>query len=100
LDISTLWLPLIMIGVVVYGLTEGLKTLIPKLADTWRGVAVRAIPTVAGMVFGVVPGVFPQETPFGMALLLGGAAGVFCAFAYETVTTAINKKKGATDGGQ
>lgn len=98
MDLSTLWLPLLLIGVVVYGLTEGLKTLLPKLSNTWRGVAIRAIPAIAGMLFGVIPGVFPAATPFGMALLLGGAAGVFCAFAYETATTAI--KKGAHDGGK
>lgn len=97
MDLSELWLPLLLIGVVVYGLTDGLKKLLPGLADSWRGVAVRALPVVAGMVFGITPGVFPVTITFGMCLLLGGAAGVFCAFAYELVTTALQKKKESGD---
>lgn len=98
MDLSTLWLPLILIGVVVYGLTDGLKRLLPALSDSWLGVAVRAIPVASGMAFGVVPGVFPVGVSFGLCLLLGGAAGVFCAFAYETVTSALEKKAGLSDG--
>lgn len=98
MDLSTLWFPLLLIGVVVYGLTDGLKKMLPGLADSWRGVAVRAIPVGSGMVFGVLPGVFPVNVTFGMALLLGGSAGVFCAFAYEMVTTFIQKKKEGGDG--
>lgn len=91
-ELSTLWIPLIAIGVVVYGLTEGLKSLIPRLAGTWRGVLVRAIPAMLGMALGSIPGVFPDVVLLGMSLLLGGAAGVTCAFSYELVTTYLRKK--------
>jgi hypothetical protein len=98
MNLSALWLPLLLIGVVVYGLTDGLKRLLPGLSDSWLGVAVRAIPAVSGMVFGVVPGVFPPDVTFGLCLLLGGAAGVCCAWSYELVTNALKKKAEASNG--
>lgn len=98
MNLQTLAVPLILIGVVVYGLTKGLKRLLPGLSDSWLGVAVRAIPALSGMVFGVIPGVFPMDITFGLCMLLGGAAGVFCAWSYDLVTTALKKKAEALNG--
>jgi predicted outer membrane lipoprotein len=100
MEVKLLLMPLALIGVVVFGLTEGLKRRLPALADSWLGVAVRAVPVLLGMAFGVVPGVFPADVPPGLCLLLGGAAGVFCAFIYELVTNALKRKAEAHLGGR
>jgi hypothetical protein len=96
MDLSKIWFQLVLIGVVVYGLTEGLKLLLPRLRDSWKGVAIRAVPAGLGMTFGIIPGVFPEST-FGIALLLGGAAGVFCAYAYEIAGVVTKKESEASN---
>jgi hypothetical protein len=92
---SILFFYFVGIGVVVYGLTEGTKWAIPQVKGVGLGILLRSLPVLFGAGIGAIPGLYPSDTPYGLGILLGGAAGVFCAYAYEMANGAIQQKKGA-----
>jgi hypothetical protein len=90
---STLIIYFLAIGVVVYGLTAGTKWALPSVRHLGLGVFLRTLPVLFGLGLGAVPGLFPATVPYGLGVLVGGAAGVFCGWTYEMVSAAIEKQK-------
>lgn len=93
MDGSLVLIYFVAIAVVVYGLTAGTKWAIPQVKNVGLGVLLRTLPVLFGLAIAAIPGLFPATVPYGLGVLIGGAAGVFCAYVYHVVEGALDKRK-------
>lgn len=73
-----------LLSLLLGGLTQGLKSLAAPPGSLLRAVLM-AVPTLWGLFFGLIPGMFPGvDTP--LSALFGGGAGVLCVYAFDFAT--------------